>query len=216
MVMETWGNSTISRESSEIQQKLNVCLFSLQLGYKDQQQLVQECGNWRAEECPNKEENYRRGECQPGPQKRNRQGHSSLKEELETQSSDLKGKSNALMKRNLVLKERVQELTKVSVDCDEYQFKIFRGNKKLLPEEANKAAQRQNHAKCSSFAENFTEIDFKKATKNFNVSNDSAQMMQVFQNFGLHVMERNEAANQSQYEHGPHMLISSPYYDTAE
>lgn len=119
------------------------------------------------------------------PPKGKRQGHSSLKEEFETQIPDLKEKSNALVKQNLDLKERVQELAKESVYRDEYQFKIFRRNKKLLAEEANKAAQRNTYTKWSFFAENFTETDFKKATKNFNVSNDSAQVMQVFQNFGL-------------------------------
>ena len=145
------------------------------------------------------------------------------------------------MKQTLVLKERVQELTKDSVDRDEDQFKIFRGTKKLLPKEANKAAaQRHTHAKWSSFAENFTEPDFKKATKNINVCNDSAQMMQVFQTVGraspcenlasffcgesqdstnvLASMSWNATKQHTRVNTNmaPNMLMSSPYYDRAK
>lgn len=55
--------------------------------------------------------------------------------------------------------------------------------KKLLPDEASKAAQKDTETDWSSFAENYKETDFKNATKHFNVSEDSTEAMKILQNF---------------------------------
>lgn len=72
---------------------------------------------------------------------------------------------------------------------DDYLFKFFRGNllialiKKLLPEEVNNAASRSTKIKWTTLAENCWEDDFKKATRDYNVSEDSAQVMEIFKSF---------------------------------
>lgn len=63
-------------------------------------------------------------------------------------------------------------------DRDGFQFMVFRGNllmdlmRKLLPDEARKAAHKNTNPRWSTFAENFKEADFKNATKDFNVSKE--------------------------------------------
>ena len=55
--------------------------------------------------------------------------------------------------------------------------------KKLLPKKAKKARRRLTIASWSTMAKSYAEADFKKATQNFDVRNDSAQMMRIFQSF---------------------------------
>ena len=87
--------------------------------------------------------------------------------------------------------KKVDDLEEELRERDDYLFKIFRGNllmdliKKLLPEEVNKATPRSAKTKWTTLAENFGENDFKKATRDYNVSKDSAQVMELFKGFHL-------------------------------
>lgn len=87
--------------------------------------------------------------------------------------------------------KKVDDLEEELRERDDYLFKIFRGNllmdliKKLLPEEVNKATPRSTKTKWTTLAENFGEDDFKKATRDYNVSKDSAKVMEVFKGFHL-------------------------------
>lgn len=126
--------------------------------------------------------------------------HDSEVANLKTEIINLEDVVSGLKMENINLKDVVSGLKEVvsnlkeafrkeSSDRDDYQFRIFRGNllmdlmRKLFPDEAKKAAHQNTNPKWSSFAENLKEADFKKATKDFNVSEDSAQVMKVLQKF---------------------------------
>ena len=112
----------------------------------------------------------------------NEKNKTALKK-LKNQNKDFTEKINALEKQ-------VQDTTNDSIARYDYQFTIFRGNilldliRKLLPEEAKKAGHRASGTRWSTLAKNYEEDDFKRATKNFEVCNESAHMMEIFQNFG--------------------------------
>ncbi|MCJ1423492.1 hypothetical protein MMC29_001376 [Sticta canariensis] len=143
----------------------------------------------------------------------NRSNISNLMVENQSTISSLMEKFNAM---HTNMNGQVQIVTEDSIARNDVQFRMCRGNllmdliKKLLPKEAKKSGHRPNSTRWTTMAENYAEADFKKATQNFNVCNDSAQMMQVFQSFGTFVRERNEAAHDSQVEMA-RLLTSSPY-----
>lgn len=106
------------------------------------------------------------------------------------QNKDFTEEISALKTHNSYMEKQVQDLTNDSIARYDYQFTIFRGNilldliRKLLPEEAKQARHRATGIKGSTLAENYAEADFKEATKKFDVCNESAHMMEIFQKFG--------------------------------
>ena len=105
--------------------------------------------------------------------------------------------SNLMAENKSTISSLMEKFNAMETRSNDKQFRMCRGNllmdliKKLLPKEAQKAGPRPNGTRWSTLAENYAEVDFKKATRNFNVCNDSAQMMQVFQSFGTVSLSEN-------------------------
>ncbi|MCJ1429882.1 hypothetical protein MMC29_007797 [Sticta canariensis] len=125
--------------------------------------------------------------------------------DLETQFADLERKLSKLSIAQRDLETQIADFKRrSSFVCNEYQlrtFRICRGNllmdliKKLLPRKAKKARRRPTIARWSTMAKNYAEADFKKATQNFDVCNDSAHMMRILQGFGTFVAQRNRVTH---------------------
>ncbi|MCJ1422854.1 hypothetical protein MMC29_000734 [Sticta canariensis] len=149
--------------------------------------------------------------------------NSYLGKQLQDTTKEITEEINAMKTQNSYLGKRLQDTTNDLRDATndsiaryDFQFTIFRGNilldliRKLHPDEAKKAGHRASGTRWSTIAGNYAEADFKEATKNYDVCNDSAHMMEIFQKFGSFVQERNEAAHQSQLEMA-RLLTSSLY-----